>query len=280
MKELLKKITIFSTDIYLKIVNISKKIGLPKIFTRCKKFCKYIVKRKEFLPSVILVFATILIIVLGYLIIGRSKDKKIIKKDSWKTQNNLYIPTKIDSFSPSVLPTSGGYLTIRGQGLAKNLEIYVGSSSNIHQKSLKLSIEQATKTEITALVPPHPTGEVQIYLNYNGNILPLDDRLTFIGDPYKSPTAVQLTGISPRNLSINSKSTITITGTGFEKTNTIKFGQGIINNIPSKDGKIIITLPSSITTAIGNINLTPAKYDISIISNNQESNFETIEITH
>ncbi len=253
---------------------------MKKNIKNIKKILKHISKRREFIPSMILAIATIVIITIGYLFINQSPQKKTIQKTDWKTKSGLYIPIEITSFTPKKLPTTGGKIIIKGQGFSKKTKIYIGAKTNIHQRTLEAKITKTTTTQIEAQIPPHPKGDIYIYTTYQGNVIGPNEPLVFSGNPVKSKTPIQLTGITPENPTLSTNNTITIQGSGFSHNNTIKFGQGTIPNIDSKNGtEIIITIPTTLNTPIGTIPVQPNKYDISITSNNQESNFETLEIS-
>lgn len=244
-----------------------------------RKYAKKITSKKEFFPSIIIILATIIIIVIGIQFIKESRKVEITKKDAWKTKTGLYIPIELTSFSPKSVTTSGGKITINGHGFTSDTKIYIGSSSNIHQRSFEAKIDSFKENKIIATVPVHPAGKIDIFTIFNGNIINCQNQFEYIGELVKSTTAVQIDSITPSSNSISNSSILKITGSGFSDNNTINLGKGKFENITSVDGKIIsLPIPASINTALGIIPTTPGKYDLSVTSNNQESNLATIEL--
>ncbi|MDO8513343.1 MAG: IPT/TIG domain-containing protein [bacterium] len=246
-----------------------------------EKFHKKLLKNKALLPTLLLITATIIIIIVGYLFAQKEKRINQIQKNNWTTKTGIYIPLEISSFSPKQGATEGkNIITISGRGFNSNIQLYIGSKSNINQRSFKIPIKITSETSLKATMPPHPPGQVDIFTYFNGNLISTSDQYTYLGQQVRSTSGIQINTISPEKIGLISKANITISGSGFTKSNTIHFGQGILKNIPAQNSTTIkFPLPASIETPIGVLPIMVGKYDISVETNSKESNIITLVIT-
>lgn len=242
-----------------------------------KKSWSALIKRREFLPSLILIIATIIIIIVGTLF---TRDPSKVKVEPWTVKTGIYLPIEITSFSPESSSTSGTKIEITGQGFAKGQKFYLGSKNNIHQRNIELKTTYINDKNVTAIMPAHPAEEVDLYTIYNGNIVTAEKQFTYTGELPKSSTSVEINSIEPSEISLANKGTVvTIKGKGFSALSVVNFGIGQITDFQADDSAIIFTLPESISKSEITYPITPALYDISVTTKNEESNLATVKIT-
>lgn len=174
----------------------------------------------------------------------------------------------ISSFSVnSAAP--GASVTVYGSGFDySNNTVYVGNTPVANLPSYY-------GNAISFVVPSSLSGQVQVYVtNSRGTSNALT--LTIVGGstypcntyPYTYGTCPQggiptVTSLSPNNGAVGSS--VTIFGSGFTTTgNSVRFGQGLISNLSSLDGRsLTFTVPSQLT-GYGSSAVYLATYDVSV----------------
>lgn len=170
-----------------------------------------------------------------------------------------YGQVQITSLSPNSA-AQGASVTIYGSGFDySNNTVYVGSQP-------VSNVASYNGTSLTFTVPTYVTGSVQVYVaNSRGS----SNALTLSVLPYQNPCsypynygtncggctyysqgctngAISIQYLSPNSGAVGS--TVTVYGTGFSTTgNTVRFGNGIITNLSSNDGRSVsFTIPTQL----------------------------------
>lgn len=163
----------------------------------------------------------------------------------------------------------GASVTIYGSGFDySNNTVYVGNTPIANLQSYY-------GNAISFVVPSYLSGQVQVYVtNTRGTSNTL--ALTIVGSssypcntyPYNYGSCPQggiptVTSLSPQNGAVGSS--VTVFGTGFTTTgNSVRFGQGLISNLNSLDGRsLTFTVPSTLT-GYGSSQVYLGTYDVSV----------------
>jgi hypothetical protein len=229
-----------------------------------------------FLPSIILIIATLFIIIISWQL-NRNNNNL----NDWHYQKGIYHASLFSDISPKEGSTSGNTkVKIKGMGFDKNTKFYFGDAGNLNIRRTMLKITKISDTYAEAITPKHTPGQTDLIINApNGSVESAKKVFTYKGSAPASVNGIVIEKIEPQKIHVNNQK-IKITGSNFKPKNTIQFGQGLIKDIPSRDGKSMeFTLPESIKTSSDlTITLQPGLYDVSIIFNNKESNIKTTEL--